>query len=124
MNQDYQQDPYQQAGQGQPWQSDQDQYSAQQTPLGPGTPQRQFGQAAQQGQQGRQGMLSDVRQMAEQQIDQVIDQFGNKVPGGSQYTQQAKDAIGGILDNLEQEVENRIGNLGGGMLGGGGGQAS
>jgi hypothetical protein len=123
MNRDYQQD--------QPWRGDQEQYGtgSQGGQFGPGTPQDQYGtqggqygqgtqqgsygQSAQQGQQGRRGMFSDVRRMAEQQIDQVIDQFGSKIPGASQYTQQAKDAVGGIFDNMEREVENRIGNMGG-----------
>ncbi len=64
-----------------------------------------------QGQQG--GLLGDARQMAENQIDQAIDQYGNKIPGGSQYTQQAKEAAGGLLNNLEQDAEKRMGNLGG-----------
>jgi hypothetical protein len=143
MNKDYQQDPYQQdpfqrESQDQPWQGEQEQYGTQQERYGqssqrgesgPGTPQdqysirqEQYGQSAQQSQRGKPGMLSDARRMAEQQIDQVIDQFGNKVPGATQYTQQAKDAVGGILDNLEREVENRMGNMGGTF--GGGGQGS
>ncbi len=64
-------------------------------------------------QQGNQGAFGGAKQAAENQIDQAIDQFGNKIPGGSQYTQQAKDAAGGILDNLEQEGEKRAGGLGG-----------
>jgi len=43
--------------------------------------------------------------MAEQQINQAIDQFANKIPGGQQYSQQAKDAASGILGNLENEAE-------------------
>ena len=61
------------------------------------------------------------RHIAEQQIDSAIDQLAQKVPGGTQYTQQAKDAASGVLDKLEgeleQEAEKRLGNLGG-MLGG------
>nr|MDQ2888852.1 hypothetical protein [Chloroflexota bacterium] len=72
----------------------------------------------QQGQQGNQGGLDSARQMANQQVDQAIDQFAQKIPGGQQYSQQAKDAAGGVLDNLEQEGEKRLGNLGG-LFGGG-----
>lgn len=52
--------------------------------------------------------------MVNNQIDQGIDQLGNKIPGGSRYTQQAKDAAHGIVGNLEQAVENRLRNMGGG----------
>jgi len=50
--------------------------------------------------------------MAGQQVDQAIDQFANKIPGGQQHAQQAKHAAGGILDNLEGEAEKRMGDLG------------
>jgi len=56
--------------------------------------------------------------MAQNQIDQAIDQYANKIPGGSGLTNQAKEAVGGILDGLEKEGENRIGDLGGGLFGG------
>lgn len=73
----------------------------------------------QQGNQGQQGgILSGPRDMAENQIDQAIDQYANKIPGGSGLTKQAKEAVGGILDNLEKEGENRLGELGGGLFGG------
>jgi hypothetical protein len=65
--------------------------------------------------------LDAARHIAEQQIDSAIDQLAQKVPGGTHYTQQAKDAASGVLDKLEgqleQEAEKRLGNLGG-MLGG------
>jgi ABC-type transporter Mla subunit MlaD len=65
--------------------------------------------------------LDAARHLAEQQIDSAIDQLAQKVPGGTQYTQQAKDAASSVLDKLEgeleQEAEKRLGNLGG-MLGG------
>jgi hypothetical protein len=51
--------------------------------------------------------------MAEQQVDQAIDQFAGKIPGGQQYAQQAKEAASGILGNLESEAEQHMGNLGG-----------
>ena len=47
--------------------------------------------------------------MAENQVDSAIDQFANKIPGGSQHAQEAKDAASGILGNLEKEAENRLG---------------
>ncbi len=63
-------------------------------------------------------MYDQARQAAQQQVDSAIDQFANKIPGGQQYSQQAKDAAGGALENLEQQAENRFGNLGG-LFGGG-----
>jgi len=75
--------------------------------------QDQYGNQNQQGNQGQQGALGGARQMAENQINQAIDQYGNKIPGGSKFTQQAKDAADGVLNNLEQEAEKRMGNLGG-----------
>jgi hypothetical protein len=56
-------------------------------------------------------------------MDQAIDQFANKIPGGSQYAGQAKDAASGILGNLENEAEKRAGGLGG-MFGGNQGDQS
>ena len=60
-----------------------------------------------------QGMLSGARHTAEQQVNQAIDQFATKLPGGEQYKQQAKDATDGVLRNLEQEGEKRINDMGG-----------
>ncbi|GAC1399867.1 MAG: hypothetical protein NVSMB49_10910 [Ktedonobacteraceae bacterium] len=111
-NQDYgQQDQYNQGNQGG--------YGQQQDQGNQGN-QGGYGQQQDQGNQsnqGNQGSLGGARGMAQNQVDSAIDQFGNKIPGGSQYTQQAKDAAHGVLDNLEKEGENRLGNLGG-MFGG------
>jgi hypothetical protein len=63
--------------------------------------------------QDPQGKLSGARQAAAGQLDNVIDQLGSKIPGGSQYTKQAKEAASGILGNLEKEAEKFLGNLGG-----------
>jgi hypothetical protein len=64
-----------------------------------------------------QGQLDAARDMAEQQIDKAIDQFAQKIPGGTEHVQQAKDAASNILDKMEQEAEAHMGDLGG-MLGG------
>lgn len=61
--------------------------------------------------------LEAAKQMAERQVDQAIDQFAQKIPGGAGYAQQAKDAAAGVLDNLESEAEKHMGDVGG-MLGG------
>lgn len=50
-------------------------------------------------------------QKAEDQIDQTIDQLGKQIPGGSQFTDQAKKSAGSILDNLKQQAEKRLGGL-------------
>ncbi len=59
------------------------------------------------------GMLDSARNVAEQKVNQAIDQFAGKIPGGEQYKQQAKDAAEGVLLNLEKEGENRINGMGG-----------
>jgi len=70
-----------------------------------------------QGQGNNQGPLAQERQMAEKQVDQAIDQLANKVPGGAQFAQKAKDEADVVLNNLEGELEKRLGNAGG-LLGG------
>ncbi len=55
--------------------------------------------------------------MAENQVDQAVDEFGNKIPGGKQYAQQGKDAADNALGNLEQEGEQRPGGMFGGNQG-------
>ncbi|GAC1404417.1 MAG: hypothetical protein NVS4B12_15480 [Ktedonobacteraceae bacterium] len=52
-----------------------------------------------------------LKHQAEQKIDETIDQFAQKIPGGTQVSQQAKDAMSGVLDNLEQQAEAQAGNL-------------
>lgn len=61
--------------------------------------------------------LDAARHIAEQQVDKAIDQFAQKIPGGTEHVQQAKDAASNILDKMEQEAEEHMGDLGG-MLGG------
>jgi len=52
-----------------------------------------------------------LKQQAEQKIDATIDQFAQKIPGGTQFSQQAKDAAGHALDELEKQAEAQAGNL-------------
>ena len=52
-----------------------------------------------------------LKQMAEQRIDATIDQYAQKIPGGTQVSQQAKDAAGNVLDGLEKQAEAQAGNL-------------
>lgn len=61
--------------------------------------------------------LNSVRQDVENQIGQLIDHYASHVPGGERFTPDAKRAIAGTLDGLQQQLENeaasRMGNLGG-----------
>src|SRR5207248_72373 len=76
--------------------------------------QQQSGQSGQgQGAQ-QQGAVHQARQVAGQQVDQAIDQFANQIPGGQQYSQQAKDAAASGLDALENEAQKRFGGMFGG----------
>ncbi|HLZ81223.1 MAG TPA: hypothetical protein VKP04_06290 [Ktedonobacteraceae bacterium] len=55
----------------------------------------------------------------ENQINQGIDQVAGRIPGGQQYSQQAKDAAAGGLQGLEGEAEKRLREGGlGGLFGG------
>ncbi|HEX8032496.1 MAG TPA: hypothetical protein VF510_01540 [Ktedonobacterales bacterium] len=67
-----------------------------------------------------QGQMDNLRQQAEGRVDDAIDQSADKVPGGEQHAQQAKDAAASGLDRAQQEAENRMGDAGGlgDMLGG------
>lgn len=98
MNNDYQDQFQQQGSNQQPQQGN------------PNQPQQQ-----QQGVIGN-SQMDAAKHAAEQQIDQAIDQFAQKIPGGAGYTQQAKDAAAGILDSLEQQAEQHMGDVGG-MIG-------
>ncbi|MBE3561452.1 MAG: hypothetical protein IMW89_19860 [Ktedonobacteraceae bacterium] len=94
-----------------------------------------FSQGGQNPRQGG-GMTGDaiapVRQQVEQQISQAIDRLAGMVPGGEQFTAQAKQTISGVLDQLqsrlEDEIVKRAGSINvggfnaGEMLGGGGEQ--
>ncbi len=72
------------------------------------------------------GALGGVRQAVENQIYQAIDHYGSQVPGGERFTPEAKNAVSGILDNLQRQLEaqaaNRMGGLGSGLFGEGGNQ--
>ncbi len=89
-------------------------------------PQDPYQQGQQQGFGGQQpgqqpqgqGQLAAAKQMANQQIGQAIDQFASKIPGGQQLAQPAKEAVSGILDQMEKAASGRLGDIGG-MFGGG-----
>src|ERR1700730_921491 len=125
MNYDYQQDPNQQNQQGNQYGQDPNQQNQQGNQYGQDPNQQyqqrnQYGQdpnqQSQQGGQYDQGQFSGARQVADQQINQAIDQFANKIPGGPQPAGQGKDVGSGILGNLENQAEQRLGGGAGGML--------
>ena len=110
-NQDYDQNQSpDQTAQGQDQFGQQQQYD-------PSSGQMDQGQMGQMGQSGQSGQdqFGGARQAAQGQVDNAIDQFANRIPGGGQYAQQAKDAANQGIDNMEQEAENRMGNAGGGI---------
>jgi len=86
----------------------------------PQDPSQGYGQGSQQsGQQAQdKGSLDAAKQMANQQIGQAIDQYASKIPGGQQLSQPAKEAVSGILDQMEKAASSRLGDIGG-MFGGG-----
>jgi len=128
MNYDYQQDPNQQYQQDNQYEQNPSQQGNQygQDPNQQNQQGNQYGQDPnqqnQQGGQFGQGQFSGARQVADQQVNQAIDQFANKIPGGTQNAQQAKDAASGILGNLENEGEKRFGGTFGGNQGNQGNQ--
>lgn len=76
------------------------------------------GQASPNSQEGLlNGPLNGVRQDIENQMGQLIDHYASHVPGGERFTPEAKKAMAGVLDGLQQQLENeaasRLGNFGG-----------
>ena len=78
--------------------------------------------SGQSGQSGQNDMedkaLQGARDQAQTQVDNAIDQFAQKVPGGEAVSGTAKNAVHGVLDNLEQQAQNKADEMLGGMLGG------
>ncbi|HEX4203122.1 MAG TPA: hypothetical protein VHZ51_02770 [Ktedonobacteraceae bacterium] len=66
------------------------------------------------------GVSGDTVKAARGQVDgvinQAIDRLAGTVPGGEQYASQAKQAISGALNNLQQQLENEVSR----RMGGGG----
>jgi hypothetical protein len=84
----------------------------------------QGGQATNQGGGILNNPLGAVRQQIEDQIGQAVDHYAGHVPGGDKYAPEAKQAIAGVLDGLQNQLENeaasRLGGLGGELFGGSG----
>ena len=66
------------------------------------------GQTGQTGQDPLDKPLDAVRQQIESQIHQAIDQYANRLPGGSLVAGSAKQAASHILDNLERQADSQI----------------
>jgi len=58
--------------------------------------------------------LHGARQQLEGHIGQVIDQYAGRVPGGERFTPEAKQAVAGILDGLQKQLEAQAANRLGG----------
>jgi hypothetical protein len=119
------QDPNQQQQSGGQSASTPDPYQQQQQQTGQMGQMDQIGQGGSidpsQQQAGQSGAvpLGGARQQAEQQIDSAIDQFANRVPGGQQGEQPAKDAAHKGLDEIERQAGDQLGGtFGGGNQGG------
>lgn len=66
--------------------------------------------------------LHAVRQRIQDQINSAVDHYAGQIPGGDRFSPEAKQAISGVLDGLQQrlenEAQNRLGNAAGGLFGG------
>src|SRR5438067_7297488 len=65
------------------------------------------------------GVTNTVRQDVQEQINGLIDHDASQVPGGHMFAPEAKQALAGVLDNLQQKLENqaqsRLSEMGGGL---------
>jgi hypothetical protein len=74
---------------------------------------------------GQGGVLSGpvhmVRQDVQNQMNGLIDHLAGQVPGGHMFAPEAKQAVAGILDGLqrqlESQAESRLGGMGGQLFG-------
>ena len=58
---------------------------------------------------GQSNPFDPFRQAAGDRTNDVIDEFGNRIPGGQQSTDQARQAAGQGLDSLQQQGQQGIG---------------
>ena len=62
-------------------------------------------------------MTNTVRQDVEAQIYGLIDHYASQVPGGHMFAPEAKQAVAGVLDGLQQKLEgqaqSRLSGMGG-----------
>jgi hypothetical protein len=60
--------------------------------------------------------LDSIRKIAEDKIMVAVDGVVNRIPNGQQYRDQFHQAISGAMNDLQQQAQSQMGNLGG-MLG-------
>ncbi|HZS79228.1 MAG TPA: hypothetical protein VFA41_21630 [Ktedonobacteraceae bacterium] len=67
------------------------------------------------------GALNGVRGDVQNQINQAIDHFASQIPGGEQHSEFAKNAVNGVLDELQRRLESQaassMGGFGGSLFG-------
>ncbi|GCE10275.1 hypothetical protein [Tengunoibacter tsumagoiensis] len=61
--------------------------------------------------------LQGVRHEVENQMGQAIDHYASHVPGGTQFTPEAKRALAGVLDGLQGQLEQQAASHFGGNAG-------
>ncbi len=66
--------------------------------------------------------LDAIRKMVEDKVMGAIDGVLGSIPNGMQYKDKFSQAIGGAMNELQQQAQGQMGNLGG-MLGNLGGIA-
>jgi hypothetical protein len=64
--------------------------------------------------------LEHIRQTVEEKVMGAVDGVLTRIPNGPQYREQFRQAIGGALNDLQQQAQGQAGPLGGimGKLGG------
>jgi hypothetical protein len=71
--------------------------------------------------QSGQGLSMDaIRKMVEDKVLAAVDGVLGNIPNGMQYKDKFRQAIGGAMNDLQQQAQSQMGNLGGmmGNLGG------
>jgi len=72
-------------------------------------------------QSGQSGISLDaIRKMVEDKVLAAVDGVLGQIPNGQQYQGKFRQAIGGAMNDLQQQAQSQMGNLGGmmGNLGG------
>ena len=65
--------------------------------------------------QGQGFSLDSIRKMAEDKIMVAVDSVIGRIPNGQQYRDQFHQAIGNAMNELQQQAQSQMGNLGGMM---------
>jgi hypothetical protein len=65
--------------------------------------------------QGQGFSLDSIRKMAEDKIMTAVDSVITRIPNGQQYRDQFHQAIGNAMNELQQQAQSQMGNLGGMM---------